>query len=364
MSEISTKTLINKLDGIEKRYNELSELMAKPDIATDFEQIKTLSQEQSSIEDLVNKYREYSAVTQSLEETRQMLDDTSDEEMAELTKEEIESLKERGESLLHEIKVALLPKDPADKKDVIVEIRAGAGGEEAGLFAADLYRAYSRYAISRRWTVELINSNESGIGGFKEIVFEIKGKGAYSRLKYESGVHRVQRVPSTESSGRLHTSTATVAVLPEAEEVDIEINPDDLRIDTFRSSGAGGQHVNKTSSAIRITHIPTGIVSTCQDERSQLKNKTKAMAVLRSRMLAIEQQKQQDKTTSQRRSQVGTADRSEKIRTYNFPQDRVSDHRIGLTLHNLPGILEGDLDQLIDAVATAEQARHLEESLT
>ncbi len=364
MSEISTKTLINKLDGIEKRYNELSELMAKPDIATDFEQIKTLSQEQSSIEDLVNKYREYSAVTQSLEETRQMLDDTSDEEMAELTKEEIESLKKRGESLLHEIKVALLPKDPADKKDVIVEIRAGAGGEEAGLFAADLYRAYSRYAISRRWTVELINSNESGIGGFKEIVFEIKGKGAYSRLKYESGVHRVQRVPSTESSGRLHTSTATVAVLPEAEEVDIEINPDDLRIDTFRSSGAGGQHVNKTSSAIRITHIPTGIVSTCQDERSQLKNKTKAMAVLRSRMLAIEQQKQQDKTTSQRRSQVGTADRSEKIRTYNFPQDRVSDHRIGLTLHNLPGILEGDLDQLIDAVATAEQARHLEESLT
>ena len=364
MSEISTKTLINKLDGIEKRYNELNELMAKPDIATDFEQIKTLSQEQSSIEDLVNKYREYRAVTQSLEETRQMLDDTSDEEMAELTKEEIESLKERGESLLHEIKVALLPKDPADKKDVIVEIRAGAGGEEAGLFAADLYRAYSRYAISRRWTVELINSNESGIGGFKEIVFEIKGKGAYSRLKYESGVHRVQRVPSTESGGRLHTSTATVAVLPEAEEVDIAINPDDLRIDTFRSSGAGGQHVNKTSSAIRITHIPTGIVSTCQDERSQLKNKTKAMAVLRSRMLAIEQQKQQDKMTSQRRSQVGTADRSEKIRTYNFPQDRVSDHRIGLTLHNLPGILEGDLDQLIDAVATAEQARHLEESLT
>ncbi|MFC1979051.1 peptide chain release factor 1 [Chloroflexota bacterium] len=363
MTEISTKTLINKLDGIEKRYNELGELMAKPDIATDFEQIKTYSQEQSSIEDLVNKYRDYIATLKSLEETRQVMDETSDEEMAEMAKEEIETLKAKSESLLRDIKVSLLPKDPADKKDVIVEIRAGAGGEEAGLFAADLYRAYSRYAMSRRWTVELINSNESGIGGFKEIVFEIKGKGAYSRLKYESGVHRVQRVPSTESGGRLHTSTATVAVLPEADDVDIEINPDDLRIDAFRASGAGGQHVNKTSSAIRITHIPTGIVSTCQDERSQLKNKTKAMAVLRTRLYDIELAKQQDKMTSQRRSQVGTADRSEKIRTYNFPQDRVTDHRIGITVHNLPGILEGNLDQLIDAVATAQQAKQLEESL-
>jgi peptide chain release factor 1 len=363
MTDISTKTLTNKLDGIESRYNELSELMAKPDIATDFEQIKTLSQEQSSIEDLVNKYREYKTATQNLEETRQMLDETSDDEMAELAKEEIENLKHRSDQLLYEIKVALLPKDPADKKDVIVEIRAGAGGEEAGLFAADLYRAYSRYAVSKRWTVELINSNESGIGGFKEIVFEIKGKGAYSRLKYESGVHRVQRVPTTESGGRLHTSTATVAVLPEAEEVDIEINQDDLRVDTFRASGAGGQHVNKTSSAIRITHIPTGIVSTCQDERSQLKNKNKAMAVLRTRLYDIEIQKQQDKMTSQRRSQVGTADRSEKIRTYNFPQDRITDHRIGINVHNLPGVLEGDLDQLIDAVATAQQAKQLEESL-
>jgi len=363
MTEISTKALIAKLEGIEKRYNELSEIMAQPDVSTDFEQIKTLSREQSSIEDLVNKYRDYMTTAKNLEETRQMLDETSDEEMAEMAKEEIGELKERSENLLYDIKVALLPKDPADKKDVIVEIRAGAGGEEAGLFAADLYRAYSRYALSKRWTVELINSNESGIGGFKEIVFEIKGKGAYSRLKYESGVHRVQRVPSTESGGRLHTSTATVAVLPEAEEVDIEINQEDLRVDTFRASGAGGQHVNKTSSAIRITHIPTGIVATCQDERSQLKNKNKAMAVLRTRLYDIELQKQQDKMTSQRRSQVGTADRSEKIRTYNFPQDRITDHRIGINVHNLPGVLEGDLDQLIDAVATAQQAKQLEESL-
>jgi len=363
MTEISTKTLTAKLDGIESRYKELSHLMAKPDIATDFEQVKTLSQEQSSIEDLVNKYRDYKATTQSLEETRQMLDETSDDEMTELAKEEIEDLKAKSEKLLYKIKVALLPKDPADNKDVIVEIRAGAGGEEAGLFAADLYRAYSRYAINKRWKVEVINSNESGIGGFKEIVFEIKGKGAYSRLKYESGVHRVQRVPATESGGRLHTSTATVAVLPEAEEVDIEVNQEDLRIDTFRASGAGGQHVNKTSSAIRITHIPTGIVATCQDERSQLKNKNKAMAVLRSRLYDIELRKQQDRTMSTRRSQVGTADRSEKIRTYNFPQDRVTDHRIGITVHNLPGILEGELDQLIDTVATAQQAKQLEESL-
>ncbi|MBT3362468.1 MAG: peptide chain release factor 1 [Chloroflexi bacterium] len=354
---------MTKLAGIEKRYNELGDLMAQPEISTDFEQIKTLSQEQSSIEDLVNKFRDLRTTQQNLEEAQQMLDETSDDEMAELAKEEIETLKEKNESLLYDIKVSLLPKDPADKKDVIVEIRAGAGGDEAALFAADLYRAYSRYAINRKWKVELINSNESGIGGFKEIVFGIKGKGAYSRLKYESGVHRVQRVPSTESSGRLHTSTATVAVLPEADEVDIAINMEDLRIDTFRASGAGGQHVNKTSSAIRITHVPTGIVSTCQDERSQLKNKNKAMSVLRTRLYDIELAKQQDKMTSTRRSQVGNADRSEKIRTYNFPQDRVTDHRIGITVHNLPGILEGELDQLIDTVATAMQAKQLEESL-
>lgn len=355
--------MLEKLEAIEKRYQELNKLMAQPDIATDFERLKTLGQEQSAIEDLVTKYMEYKATTKNLEETRSLLDESSDDEMTKLVKEELENLKVKSQSLLDEIKKTLLPRDPADIKDVIMEIRAGAGGEEAALFAADLFRAYSRYGQSKGWGVEVISSNESGIGGFKEIIFEIKGKGAYSRLKYESGVHRVQRVPVTEAGGRIHTSTATVAVLPEAEEVEIDINPDDLRIDTFRSSGAGGQHVNKVSSAIRITHLPTGIVTTCQDERSQLKNKTKALAVLRARLLNIERRKQHEEVTSQRRSQVGSADRSEKIRTYNFPQDRVSDHRIGLTLHNLPAILEGELDQLIDAVATAEQAKQLEESL-
>ena len=355
--------MFEKLESIENRYEELNNLMAQPEIATDFERLKVLGQERSSIEDLVMKYREYKVNLKNLEETRSMLDESSDDEMHTFIRDEVELLKSKNHHLLDDIKNALLPKDPSDSKNVIMEIRAGTGGDEAALFAADLFRTYSRYAQLKGWSIEIISSSDSSKGGFKEVISEIKGKGAYSRLKYESGVHRVQRVPVTEAGGRIHTSTATVAVLPEAEEVEIDIDPDDLRIDTYRSSGAGGQHVNKTSSAIRITHIPTGIVTTCQDERSQHKNKSKAMAVLRARLLRLEQQKQEDQLSSQRRSQVGSAERSEKIRTYNYPQDRLSDHRIGLNLHNLPVIMEGNLDELIDAVSTAEQARLLEESL-
>ncbi len=292
-----------------------------------------------------------------------MLKGRLDEEMADLAKQEIETLQSRLRQQFEELKVALLPRDPYDAKDIIMEIRAGAGGNEAGLFAADLFRMYSKYAQSRGWRTDIINFNESGVGGFKEIIFEIKGKGAFSRFKYESGVHRVQRVPVTESSGRIHTSTATVAVLPEADEVEVSINPDDLKIDFYHSGGAGGQNVNKVATAVRITHLPTGIVTICQDERSQLRNRTKAMSVLRARLLDIEQNKQQEEITRKRRSQVGTGDRSQKIRTYNFPQGRISDHRINLTLHNLPRILEGDLDELIDAISTTDQAKQLEEQL-
>jgi peptide chain release factor 1 len=352
--------MLERLDSIGKRYEELSELMAQPEVSLDFEKLQNLAKERATLEEVVTKYRQYKTTMKSLEETQAMLNDKLDEDLAALAKEELASLQEKRERLLREIKVALLPKDPADKKDVIVEIRAGAGGDEAGLFAAVLFRMYSRYAASKGWKVDIINSNETGIGGFKEIIFEVKGKGVYSRLKYESGVHRVQRVPVTESSGRIHTSTATVAVLPEAEEIEVAVDPNDLRIDTFRSGGAGGQNVNKVASAVRITHIPTGMVVVCQDERSQLQNKTKAMAVLRARLLDQEHQRQFREVTDARRSQVGTGDRSEKIRTYNFPQGRVSDHRIGLTIHNLEGILEGDLDDVIDAVADANQAKQLE----
>jgi len=292
-----------------------------------------------------------------------MLDDGLDEDMAALTRQEIESLESRLDSLLEKLKVALLPKDPNDGKNIIMEVRAGTGGEEAALFAADLFRMYSRYAQAKGWGIDIIDHNESAIGGFKEIIFEIKGKGAFSKLKHERGVHRVQRVPTTESSGRIHTSAATVAVLPEADDVEVSVKPEDLRVDIFHSGGAGGQHVNKVATAVRITHLPTGIVTTCQDERSQLRNKTKAMSVLRARLLDIEQRKQEAKITSQRRSQVGSGDRSEKIRTYNFPQDRITDHRISLTLHNLPRIMEGELDELIDALATSDQAKHLEKQL-
>jgi peptide chain release factor 1 len=352
--------MLERLESIERRYEELNELMARPEITLDFEKLQNLARERANLEEVVTMYREYKATVKSLEDTHAMLSQKLDEDMAALAKEEIENLQDRRERLLQELKVALLPKDPADKKDVIVEIRAGAGGEEAALFAASLFRMYSRYAATKGWRVDILNRNETGIGGFKEIIFEIKGKGVYSRLKYESGVHRVQRVPVTESSGRIHTSTATVAVLPEAEEIEVAVDSNDLRVDTFRSGGAGGQNVNKVASAVRITHIPTGMVVVCQDERSQLQNKIKAMAVLRARLLDQERQRQFQEVTDARRSQVGTGDRSEKIRTYNFPQSRVTDHRIGLTVHNLEGILEGDLDDIIDAVATADQAKQLE----
>jgi len=355
--------LLNQLEKVEKRYQELDRQIASPEVASDLKQLQMLAKERASVGNLVTKYRQYKATARSLEETRVMLNDGLDEDMATLVRQEIEDLKSQQEHLLQELKLALLPKDANDERDIIMEIRAGAGGDEAGLFAADLARMYSRYAQSKGWEIDIINVNESGIGAFKEIIFEIKGKGAFSRLKYEKGVHRVQRVPITESSGRIHTSTATVAVLPKAEEVDISINPDDLRIDIFHSGGAGGQNVNKVATAVRITHLPTGIVAVCQDERSQLRNKTRAMSVLRSRLLDIEQRQQEAEISQQRRSQVGTGDRAEKIRTYNFPQDRVSDHRIGLTLRNLPRILEGELDELIDALATSDQAKRLEEQL-
>ena len=351
--------MLNQLERIEERYQELNQQIAMPEVASDPKQLQVLARERASIEGLITKYREYKTTAKSLEETRAMLGDGLDEEMAVLVKQEIESLESRREHLLQELRLALLPKEANDKRDIIMEIRAGAGGDEAGLFAADLFRMYSRYAQAKGWGIDIIERNESGIGGFKEIIFEIKGKGAFSRLKYERGVHRVQRVPTTESSGRIHTSTATVAVLPEADEVEVSINPDDLKIDFYHSRGAGGQNVNKVATAVRITHLSTGIVATCQDERSQLRNRTKAMSVLRARLLDMEQAKQEREITKQRRSQVGSGDRAEKIRTYNFPQDRISDHRIGLTVYNLPRVLEGELDELIDALATNEQTKRL-----
>ncbi|MBL7126947.1 MAG: peptide chain release factor 1 [Dehalococcoidales bacterium] len=355
--------MLDRLERIEQRYQEIERRMSMPEVASDLKQLQELAQERAGLGEAVAKYREYRATLKSLAETRAMLDDGLDEEMAGLVKQEIEKLELQQAGLLEELKMALLPKDPNDEKDIIVEVRAGAGGEEAGLFAADLFRMYSRYAQLKGWRIDVISVNESGIGGIREIIFEVKGRGAYSRLKYESGVHRVQRVPTTESSGRIHTSTATVAVLPKAEEVDIEVDPDDLKVDIFHSGGAGGQNVNKVATAVRMTHLPTGMVVVCQDERSQLQNKLRAMSVLRSRLLDTERRKQEEKITSQRRLQVGTGDRAEKIRTYNFPQDRISDHRINLTVRNLPRILEGELDELIDALATGIQARQLEEQV-
>jgi len=352
--------MFERLDKIEERYIELEKELASPDVAADLKKLQALAQERAGIEDLVNIYRKYKENVKALEETKTMLDEEQDEDMAAMVRQEIENLEQNLENQLHELKMALLPKDANDERDIIMEVRAGTGGDEAGLFAADLFRMYSRYAQLRKWNVDIIDVNETPIGGIKEIIFEVRGKGAFSRFKYERGVHRVQRVPTTESSGRIHTSTATVAVLPEAKEVEVDVNPNDLRIDIFHSGGAGGQNVNKVATAVRITHIPTGIVAVCQDERSQHRNRTKAMSVLLARLLNIEQQKQEGDISEQRRSQVGSGERAEKIRTYNFPQDRLTDHRIGTSFHNLPKILEGEIDDLIDAIATSEQARQLE----
>ena len=346
----------SKMEAMESRYRELEELLAQPEVATDYDKMRTLAQEMSSLENTVAKYREYKKVTKALEETKALVQDAHDEEIAALAQEEMVSLGARHSTLQAQLKDLLSPRDPRDQRDVIVEIRAGTGGDEAALFAADLMRMYLRYAEMRRWSVDMLSSNENGLGGFKEVIFEVKGHGVYSRLKYESGVHRVQRVPLTEASGRIHTSTATVAVMPEADEVEVEVNPDDLRIDIFHSGGAGGQNVNKVATAVRITHLPSGMVVACQDERSQLQNKVKAMAVLRARLLDAKQREQQEQITSDRRAQVGTAERSEKVRTYNFLQDRVTDHRVGVSRHNLPAILEGDLDPFIDALTTQESS--------
>jgi peptide chain release factor 1 len=354
--------MIEQLKKIEKRYQEIDGKLAQPEISTDISQVQALSQERAKLSDIVKKYRKYKKIAKELEDVKAMSSANGDEEMAALIKQENTALQAKLDGLTEELRLALLPKDPNDEKDIIVEIRAGTGGDEAAIFAGDLYRMYSRYAQNQGWKTDVISMSESsGKGGFKEIIFEVRGKNTYSRLKYESGVHRVQRVPITEASGRIHTSTATVAVLPKADEVDIDISPDDLRIDIFHSGGAGGQNVNKVASAIRITHLPTGMVVVCQDERSQLQNKVKALSVLRTRLLDIERRKQEEAITSQRRSQVGTGERAEKIRTYNYPQDRISDHRINLTQHNLPRFMDGDLDGLIDALATAEHDRQLEE---
>ncbi|MDD5288790.1 MAG: peptide chain release factor 1, partial [Dehalococcoidales bacterium] len=342
---------------------ELVAQMGTPEIASDHKQMTKLAQEKSSLDDVIGLYLDYKTTVKSLEDTQVMQNEKLDAEMLVMVKEEMRQLEEKQARLQEELKLALLPKDPNDEKDIIMEIRAGAGGDEAAIFAAELFRMYSRYAQAKRWNVDVISSSESIGGGIKEIILEISGKGVFSRLKYERGVHRVQRVPTTEASGRIHTSTATVAVLPEAEEVDMSIDPSDLRVDIFHSGGAGGQNVNKVATAVRLTHFPTGMVVICQDERSQLRNRQKAMAVLRSRLLDMERSKQEQEMSSMRRSQVGTGERSEKIRTYNFPQDRLSDHRIGLNLHNLPRIMQGELDPLIDALATEDQAKQLKEEL-
>ena len=356
--------MFSRLEIFDKRYNELEKRMYEPDVVSDPETYRKVMQEYAQIEPVVKKYREYQAAQQTIEDSLALLDDSeTDDELRELAGAELDEAKKSLPALEEELKILLLPKDPNDERNVIVEIRGGTGGEESSLFAYDLYRMYNMYAERKGYQIEVVSLNETGLGGYKEVSFIVSGAGAYSRFKFESGTHRVQRVPQTESSGRIHTSAATVAVLPEADDVEIDINPNDLQIDTFRSSGAGGQHINKTSSAIRITHKPTGMVVECQDERSQYKNKDKAMKVLKSRLLKMEQDKQNEAIASDRRSQVGSGDRSEKIRTYNFPQSRVTDHRIGLTLYKLDEIMNGDLDEIIDALVTAQRAEQLQKEM-
>ena len=351
--------MFDKLEDLLVRLEEILSELNEPGVANDPARFQKLMKEQSELQPIVDAYKEYKACQQTVEESLMMLDEESDEEMREMLKEELADAKNRIEELETELKILLLPKDPNDSKNVIVEIRAGAGGDEAALFAAEIYRMYVKYAESRRWKTELMSLNENGIGGFKEVTFMINGAGAYSRLKYESGVHRVQRVPETESGGRIHTSTITVAIMPEAEEIDFQLDLNDCKFDVFRASGNGGQCVNTTDSAVRLTHIPTGIVISCQDEKSQLKNRDKALRVLRSRLYDMELQKRHDEEAEARRSQVGTGDRSEKIRTYNFPQGCVTDHRIKLTLHRLDTILNGDLDEIIDSLIAADQTAKL-----
>ena len=351
--------MFDKLEDLLVRLEEILSELNEPGVANDPARFQKLMKEQSELQPIVDAYKEYKACQQTVEESLMMLDEESDEEMREMLKEELADAKSRIEELETELKILLLPKDPNDSKNVIVEIRAGAGGDEAALFAAEIYRMYVKYAESRRWKTELMSLNENGIGGFKEVTFMINGAGAYSRLKYESGVHRVQRVPETESGGRIHTSTITVAIMPQAEEIDFQLDLTDCKFDVFRASGNGGQCVNTTDSAVRLTHIPTGIVISCQDEKSQLKNRDKALRVLRSRLYDMELQKRHDEEAEARRSQVGTGDRSEKIRTYNFPQGRVTDHRIKLTRHRLDTILNGDLDEIIDSLIAADQTAKL-----
>ena len=352
--------MFEKLSFIEEQYELLAKKISDPEVIADQETWRKLCKEHSDMAPIVEKYREYKQNKAMIEDDTAMMDDPdTDKEFKEMLVDEIKTAKENIEKIEEELKVLLLPKDPNDDKNVIVEIRGGAGGDEAALFAGDLFRMYSMYADSKRWKTEVLNLSEIGIGGIKEVTFMIEGEGAYSLLKFESGVHRVQRVPETESSGRIHTSTVTVAVLPEVDEVEVEINPDDLQIDTYRSSGAGGQHVNKTESAIRITHIPTGIVVACQDERSQHKNREAAMKMLRSRLYEKMERERSESIAADRKSQVGTGDRSERIRTYNFPQGRMTDHRIGLTLYKLEQIMNGDLDEVIDALVTTDQSEKL-----
>ena len=353
--------MLEQLQAIDDKYKELESLIADPSVLADIEKWQRYNKEHAQLLPIVTKYREYKDVTRRITEDQALFDESPDDELRHLIEEELSELQTQKEELDRELPLLLLPKDPDDERNVIMEIRGGVGGEEAALFAGDLFRMYSRYAERQGWQVDILSQNATEIGGFKEITFLIAGTGVYSRLKYESGTHRVQRVPVTEANGRIHTSAATVAVLPEAEEVDVAIDPRDLRIDTYCASGAGGQYVNRTETAIRITHLPTGLVVQCQDEKSQLKNKEKAMKVLRARLKDRAEQEQQNAVASERRSQVGSGDRSERIRTYNFPQGRVTDHRIGLTVHRIDEVLDGGLDEILTALITADQAERLKQ---
>ena len=352
--------MLERLDKVEERYEELMRLMSDPDVAQNYERVAQYAKERSGIEDIVIVYRAYKDAAQELEETKTLLTDDADPELRELAEVEVADLQTRLDELEPQLRQLLLPRDPRDTKNVIIEIRAGAGGDEAGLFAAALYRMYTRYAERQGWNTELLSGHSTGVGGFKEVIFDVKGQGAFSRFKFESGVHRVQRVPITESSGRIHTSTATVAGLPEVDEVEVHVDSKDLEIEAYGASGPGGQHMQKNATAIRIIHKPTGMVVACESERSQTQNKLRALAILRARLYEQEQRKQEAEVAEARRSQVGTGERSEKIRTYNFPQNRVTDHRVGLTLHRLSGILDGDLDSFIDELTAREQVERLQ----